>query len=104
MYSFCIQQVHGMPETTSDIVCDKSATHEVVSQAHATSDTTPDIVCMKSAAYKAVSHKPPIYDYVLVSNFEPKLSSGGSRSPHGTGTTSLDAPAVLPDLDRRKLA
>ena len=53
-------------------------------QVHRISESTSDIACTMSPAYEAVAHKPPVYDYVLVSDVRPKLSSGFL---HRTGPT-----------------
>ena len=69
---------------------------------HGMSKSAADIVCVKSVAYEAVPHKPPIYDYVLVNGVHPKPSSGGSHYME-LGPHPLDAPAVLPELDGKKV-
>ena len=72
-------------------------------QVHRVSESTSDIACMKSPAYESVSHEPPpIYDYVLVNDFKPKVPSEGSISME-LGPRLLEFPGVLPELDRKVL-
>ena len=76
----CLQQVQGVSETSSDIVC------------------------FKSPAYEAVSHQPPpIYDYVFVNGMEPKLPSEGSNSME-LGPCPSDALGILPELGGKKVS
>ena len=65
-------------------------------------ESTSDIVCVKSAAYEAVSHKPPVYDYVSLNDVHPKLSLEGSHYTE-LGPSPLDAPAILPELGGKKV-
>ena len=57
-----------------------------------------DIACFKSPAYETVSHKPPpIYDYVFVSDLEPKSPSIYMElGPHPS-----DVSAVPPEVGKR---
>ena len=74
-----------------------------VQQVHRVSESTSDITCMKSPAYKTGSHNPPpIYDYVLVNDSEPRAPSEGSIRME-LGPYPLDAPAVLPELGENVL-
>ena len=66
------------------------------------SESTSDIACMKSPAYEAVSHKPPVYDYILVNDVHPTSASGGNNNTE-LGPSALDAPPVLPELGRKAL-
>ena len=73
-----------------------------VQHVHRMSESASDIVCLKSPAYEAIPCKPPVYDYVSVSDVHPKSSLGGSNYME-LGPRPLDAPAVLPALGGKVL-
>lgn len=106
-------------EMSSDIVCHNSVAYEVMARKpvrigqdvlilkqlinivcfelqkpHKESQNTSDILCFKSPAYEAVSCKPPVYDYVSLSDVHPKPSLGGSDYTE-LGPHPLDAPPIL---------